>query len=255
MFIICIIVLITIILIKNILNESPSCICYNDYINLYDKDKLVEDLRRLHIGNWNSEYNRQGEYRGIGVKNPAYEPGSDVNIIVLGSDDFKTMVTTTIQKYAQPFVNLNFKFVTDASQANYTIASGSPPSGYTGWTNNIGGKTVTMTLGNQRQMNILHELGHALGMVHENFNIPSAPELANAITSTYGHDVGSAILRQGQMASSQYNATQLDTTSIMGIPNGSFASKRTSEYSELDKVWLAKTYGKPGSGKEGVKGW
>ena len=62
---------------------------------------------------------------------------------------------------------------------------------------------------------------------------------------------------QGQdKGRAKINATELDYKSIMGRPNlNNFPSQRTSEYSDLDKVWLKKTYGEPGSGKSGKSGW
>jgi hypothetical protein len=136
------------------------------------------------------------------------------------------MVTKTIKTYAQPFVNLNFIFTTDASKANYKITSGTPEKG-TGLASGIGSKNVNILLGNQRQMNILHELGHALGLMHEMKN-----------TSRSGT-----------------NSTDFDVKSIMGVPSSDFPTQRTSEYSDLDKLWLKKTYGEPGSGKSGKRDW
>lgn len=161
-----------------------------------------------------------------------------------------------------------------------------------------------MTLGNQRQMNILHELGHALGMYHENENVGKSP-LASAIRRVYKDDPefikslklnapppgqikvsstspipssSSPISSSSPSPSSSPNptpkiviqwpgqgqdkgrpgmhATELDYKSIMGRPDlNSFPSQRTSEYSDLDKVWLKKTYGEPGSGKSGKSSW
>ena len=41
----------------------------------------------------------------------------------------------------------------------------------------------------------------------------------------------------------------------MGVPSSDFVTQRTSEYSDLDKLWLKKTYGEPGSGKSGKRDW
>lgn len=43
----------------------------------------------------------------IGTANPPYKPGDNVYISITGTDDFKNKVQTTIEKSAQPFINLN----------------------------------------------------------------------------------------------------------------------------------------------------
>lgn len=278
-----IVYILTIIFINKYSEESSNdddCICGTDFIYLYEPEKLKKYIQRLKQGNWNFETDR-----AIGTANVYYKPGDDVYVLVNGPSDFITTVTDVITKFAQPFINLNFIFTTDASKANYTITSGNPGQNLTGVTNSIGGRQVTMTLGNQRQMNILHELGHALGMYHENENVGKSP-LASAIRRVYKDDpafIKSLKLNApapGQSKSSTPNtspssspkiqwpgqgqdkgrpgihATELDYKSIMGRPNlNSFPSQRTSEYSDLDKVWLKKTYGEPGSGKSGKSGW
>lgn len=195
-------------------------VCYTDYIFAGDP----EYARRLKLGNWQQD---DGHLRAIGTTKPFYNPGDDVYISVNGSTDFIDMVTKTIKTYAQPFVNLNFIFTTDTSKANYKISSGTPPSGFTGFVDGIGSKNVNITLGNQRQMNILHELGHAMGLMHEMKN----------------------------SSRSGTNSTEFDVKSIMGVPSSDFPTQRTSEYSDLDKLWLKKTYGEPGSGKSGKRDW
>lgn len=262
-------------------NEDEEDVCGTDFIYLYEPDKLKAYVQRLKEGNWNFATNR-----AIGTSNVYYKPGDDVYILVNGSDDFIKTVGDTIKNFAQPFVNLNFIFTTDSSKANYTIISGNPGQGLTGVVDSIGSKNVKITLGNQRQMNILHELGHALGMYHENENVSKSP-LASAIRKVYKSDpefIKSLKLNapppsqksttpsvspsvtpkiviqwpgQGQdKGRPGMHATELDYKSIMGRPDqNNFPSQRTSEYSDLDKVWLKKTYGEPGSGKSGKSGW
>jgi hypothetical protein len=159
-----------------IINSPPTDIKIEAY------DKLKAYVQRLKEGNWNFATNR-----AIGTSNVYYKPGDDVYILVNGSDDFIKTVGDTIKNFAQPFVNLNFIFTTDSSKANYTIISGNPGQGLTGVVDSIGSKNVKITLGNQRQMNILHELGHALGMYHENENVSKSP-LASAIRKVYKSD-------------------------------------------------------------------
>lgn len=200
--------------------ENDVEVCYTDFIFAGNP----EYARRLKLGNWQQD---DGHFRAIGTTKPFYNPGDDLYISVTGSADFIDMVTKTIKTYAQPFVNLNFIFTTDTSKANYKISSGTPPPGFTGWCDGIGSKNANITLGNQRQMNILHELGHAFGLMHEMKN-----------TSRSGT-----------------NSTEFDVKSIMGVPSSDFQTQRTSEYSDLDKLWLKKTYGEPGSGKSGKRDW
>lgn len=298
MLILLVVYILTIIFINKYSEESndDDCICGTDFMYLYEPDKLKKYIQRLKQGNWNFETDR-----AIGTANVYYKPGDDVYVLVNGPSDFISTVTDTITKFAQPFINLNFIFTTDASKANYTITSGNPGQGLTGVTNSIGGRQVNMTLGNQRQMNILHELGHALGMYHENENVGKSP-LASAIRRVYKDDpefikslklnappfgqrkvsntsssspppsTNSPTLTpspsstpkiviqwpgQGQdKGRPGMHATELDYKSIMGRPDqNNFPSQRTSEYSDLDKVWLKKTYGEPGSGKSGKSGW
>lgn len=277
-----IVYILTIIFINKYSEESnDDCICGTDFIYLYEPEKLKKYVQRLKQGNWNFETDR-----AIGTANVYYKPGDDVYILVNGTSDFVTTVTDTITKFAQPFVNLNFIFTTDTSKANYTISSGNPGQGLTGMSDSIGGRIAHITLGNQRQMNILHELGHALGMYHENENVSKSP-LASAIRQVYKDDpafIKSLKLNapppsqksttpsvspsvtpkiviqwpgQGQdKGRPGMHATELDYKSIMGRPDqNNFPSQRTSEYSDLDKVWLKKTYGEPGSGKSGKSGW
>lgn len=78
-------------------------------------------------------------------------------------------------------------------------------------------------------MNIL--LGHALGLGHENDN------------------------RGPAATGPRQHATDIDIKSIMGIPNQNFKSARSPDYSDGDKLWFSKTYGVPGSGKDGRSGW
>ena len=108
-----------------------------------------------------------------------------------------------------------------------------------------------MTLGNQRDMNIRHELGHAVGMVHENFNTQSA---ANKMVQNVGNIYGSKAAQQvkSQLAPAGDNATPYDVYSIMGIGS---QFQRSQSYSDGDKLWLKLTYGEPGSGKAGKSGW
>lgn len=200
--------------------------CYTDFL-LENDPKYAE---RLKLGNWNWLVS-DDEERAIGTSRLTFNPGDDVNISVTGPTDFIDVVTKTIKTYAQPFVNLNFIFTTDTSKANFKITNDAPPYGFTGWCDAIGNRFANIRLGNQRQMNILHELGHALGLMHENEN------------------------NSNNLAQKSSFATQLDMKSIMGIPSSSFQSQRTSEYSDMDKLWLKKSYGEPGSGKNGKRDW
>lgn len=247
--------------------NQDDCICFTDYVNLYNPPLLKKDIARLEEGNWPME-------RGIGMANTTFKPGDDVYILISGTPEFIDRVQGIITDFAQPFVNLNFKFTTNPSLANYTIARGTPPGKHTGWATNIGGRKCTITLGNERQMNILHELGHALGMVHENTNMnaPVARSLVDDAQEIYGDEdmlrsaakapakgkkgkKGKGPVSAALKAPRPKNATAFDIYSIMGIPSDDFKSERTDEYSDGDKLWLKNTYGEPGSGKSGKSGW
>lgn len=244
---------------SSLVNQDDN-VCFNDFGDVEDVEKFTQNLIGFVKGN-----NDDTHLRAIGTSTPYYKPGDDVSIRIEGDSSFQDAVKTAITNYAKPFINLNFIFTTDAS-APFIIKSGNPPGGmmYTGWCDNIGGRTATMTLANQRQMNILHELGHALGLYHESENkqerVNQALQLAAQV---HGQKVADDIRKKVEEAApdpnqpiwpnnKKSNATPYDVYSIMGV---GMQFKRTSEYSDGDKLWFKKTYGDPALGKSAKPGW
>ena len=112
-------------------NNNDECVCYNDYLNIYDLPKYTNDIQDTLAGNWNST-----SERGIGLKNVYYKPGDTIAIQIQGDASFQDTVKNSIITGATPFINLNFTFVNDSS-APFKIIQGTPPPGYTGWTSGI----------------------------------------------------------------------------------------------------------------------
>jgi hypothetical protein len=245
-----IVVLITLIILllylETLDTRDEDCVCYNDHLNLYNLNEYKKDIQSTLEGNWGSVAER-----GIGNKNPYYKSGDAFPIQILGDASFQDTVKTSITTGAMPFINLKITFVTDNS-AVYKISQGTPPTGYTGWTTGIGSKNPTSTLGNQRQMNILHELGHALGMIHENFNTSSAASnMIQNVDTVYGTHTANQVKNALVPAPAENNATTpFDIYSIMGIGS---QFKRTQNYSDGDKLWLKLVYGEPGNGQSSGK--
>lgn len=220
--------------------------CFTDFANVNDIEKFTNHLINYARGN---HYHN----RAIGTANPHYKPGDTVKIKIEGDDSFVKTVQNALKTAAAPYINLDL-VVTNDSDAPFTIKQGSPPPGYTGYATNIGGKSCTMTLGNQRQLNIIHELGHCLGLYHENENkrgrILKALEIAEDV---HGKEVATYIKnRVFNAVGNGKNATPFDKFSAMGIGN---EFSRSQDYSDGDKLWYKNTYGVPGSGKDGKPGW
>lgn len=140
--------------------------CLND--KLYQND--IEYLINTLISNEDQQL-----YRAVGKKNVFFKPNSTVTIRL--EVDKNTNVTllnnvkNVLEKYAFPYINLNFEFVDDSiTVPNIRIILNSNNNFSGGATKGIGTEFSIINLYSTNKGNILHELAHALGRYHEHMN-------------------------------------------------------------------------------------
>lgn len=220
--------------------------CYTDIANATTPDYFASTLR----GNWTEEMNRsdEPELRAVGVKNLAHKPGTELKIQINGTQKFKDDVKAVLTNNAQPYINLKFNFVD--SGGDVTI-----DNNYTGGgvTNGLGTKSPSIHISSAQTGLVLHEFGHALGMYHEMQN-PNIKLTWNqsVLLSQYGGNkqfVDSQITFTVQP--NTVNATPFDKNSVMIYPLPANTNKEgiamggINKYTDLDRQWLALSYGKP----------
>lgn len=116
--------------------------------------------------------------RSVFLRDPPFKSGETVHICIEDIDPdsgFKQRSIDVILEYIQPYVNLNFVIVLlpvpSDSGALITITnddSAIKSKGANGMAINVGTKQPTIFIRNDNKRRILiHEFGHALGLVHE----------------------------------------------------------------------------------------
>ena len=233
--------------------------CFTDVANATDPDYLQNFMR----GNWSAELNERADglelipsHRAVGVKQVYYKPGSELKIQITGSDKFKTDVQNVLMTAAQPFVNLKFSFV--SSGGNVTI-----DNNYTGGgvTRCLGCQSPSISISSAQTGLVIHEFGHALGMYHEmkNPNI-KLTWIESVLIQMYGNANFVKTQITSPISASQVNATAFDKNSVMIYPLPATTNKEgiamagINKYTDLDRQWLAQTYGQPQQPPPGTTG-
>lgn len=235
---------------QNTIADQQYWNCFTDVANATEPDYLQNFMR----GNWSTELNERADglklipsHRAVGVKQVYYKPGSELKIQITGSDKFKTDVQNVLMTAAQPFVNLKFTFVN--SGGNITI-----DNNYTGGgvTRCLGCQNPSISISSAQTGLVIHEFGHALGMYHEmkNPNI-KLTWIESVLIQMYGNAEFVKSQITSPIAANQVNATAFDKNSVMIYPLPATTNKEgiamvnSNKYTDLDRQWLAQTYGQP----------
>lgn len=227
-------------------DEHNGWSCYTDIANATDPDYVSRYLE----GNWEKDVNHRSdepEYRAVGIKNVYYKPGSELKIQIIGTQKFKTDVQAVLTNYAQPYINLKFKFVDTGGDV--TIDNNYSGGGVARC---LGCRKPSISISSAQVGLVLHEFGHALGMQHEMKN-PN-------IKLTWIESVLLALYKDANFVKSQItstidpktvNALAFDKNSIMiymlpaSTNKEGIAMGRGERYTDIDRQWLELTYGKP----------
>lgn len=222
--------------------------CYTDFASMTDPVYI----ERAIVGNWTSSVTPdtaggdEPAYRAVGLKDVYYDPGDRFTIQVNGPPEFKDRVKTILSEKVFPYVNLTFEFVDrdgacliDNQWSMGGVCMGS------------GTRTPTIHLSNSSQFLVIHEFGHALGMMHESRN-PSATLtwVDSALQQKYASG-NTNIYKQitKQFDTSKIRALPFDQNSVMGYPLPASTNleniemQPSNEFTDLDKEWLRQTYG------------
>lgn len=215
--------------------------CYTDFASM--SDPLY--LKRALAGNWAADGDDPSE-RAVGLRTVHYEPGDRFTVQINGPSDFKKQVQHVLETKVFPYVNLAFEIVDrdGACLIDDRWASGGVCMG-------SGTRNPTLHLSNHTQFLIVHEFGHALGMMHE-MRSPSVglTWVKSALQAKYA----SGNLDTYRQIMKQFNpdkvvALPFDETSVMGYPLPASSNKQgveikpSNEFTALDKKWLRMTYG------------
>lgn len=202
----------------------------------------------------------------------------DIRIaFVDGTKEDKQRVKNIVSAYLQPIVSqVNFIWFSPISQSDIRISFKDPKSSWsTIGTDALSGGNITMNLGFRDKQNqldqrtILHEFGHAMGMIHEHqspkglihWNKPKVYDdlskmgwdkqtVDNNMFAQYGD---AELCKQDRKYCGDVltNGSVFDPKSIMEynfpsdwtVPEGEIPTYDSDMYSVLDQQWLSKYYG------------
>lgn len=209
----------------------------------------------------------EGAERAAVLREAKWQPGTRISVMFLsGSDALKARVRAVAEEWITPgMANLSFQWVDDvAADIRIAFISGAGSWSYLGTVSRqIPSPEPTMNYGwltdassdEELRRVVLHEFGHALGMIHEHQNPEGAIQWNEAAVlndlSGPPNNWDEATIRNNVLDRYDPNAvisTPVDKNSIMMYPipaawtDGAFSSDLNNELSETDKRLIREVY-------------
>ncbi len=197
------------------------------------------------------------EERAIGLQKPIFKSGETVYINFIDKKDEKS-IYPILQKYAFPFINLNFKIGKQQPSITIDTSSVKPSIDIDGNTIGIGTRSPTIKLWSTNQGTVLHEFGHALGLKHEQTNPSPDNKIhwnVDEVMKKYKakkwdvKEIDRQIIQRDTSKNMLY--TKFDPKSIMNysitdpkLTTNHLILYRGKILSDGDKLWLKIKYGK-----------
>jgi hypothetical protein len=239
---------------KNSIEDQYGWSCFTDVANAHDPEFVQSFL----AGNWTETSSDEiiPSNRAVGIKNVFYKPGSELKIQITGTEKFKSDIKNVLMTAAQPFINLKFTFVDSGGNVTFD-------NNYTGGgvTRCLGCQSPSISVSSAQVGLVIHEFGHALGMHHEmkNPNI-KLTWIESVLLQMYGNAEFVKSQITTPVNASSVNATAFDKDSVMIYPLPAKTNKEgiamggINKYTDLDRQWLAMTYGQPQQPPPGTPG-